>query len=518
MGLRIARARFMIEPSADTPDRIGGNVRVHSPFHRASPRRAVAVLLAVLSAALAGCAVVTSNRPHNLPSAEAASAPASAPSAPGPGVLAAADDPDSDVVVALSFSGGGLRAAAFAAGAMQGLAAEPGSPGRNLLQQVSFITSVSGGALPAAWVGLHGTDSLDEFRKTALLHGGGHEKVEDVRNSVSLLRLAGDGLTRWLDAEVFHGATFASMNAPGRPSVWINATNLNERLPFAFDRRTFDALCSDIDSFPVADAVAASMAVPLVFAPVVLEKHPDHCREPLPVLGPAAQAAWGDTMLAKATTAALHDYRDVTNGRFLKLVDGGLTDNFGLSSIQQSRMLAGTPLAPLDEREALRIRRLLFVVVDGGTRGAVGWNRGVDGPVGLDLALASVDAAIDTNMRLSYDSFLVMSRRWQDDLVAWRCAQPEDAQDRQRARHAGWRCDDVRISVSRISFDDLVPPRAYRLHQISTSITMSQKDVDDVIDAGRDAMRRNDAVQAFSRALRAEASQPIASAPASRLK
>lgn len=76
--------------------------------------------------------------------------------------------------------------------------------------------------------------------------------------------------------------------------------------------------------------------------------------------------------------------------------------------------------------------------------------------------------------------------------------------DGQRARRAGWRCDDVQISVSRISFDDLVPPRAFRLHQISTSLTLSQQDVDTVIEAGRDAMVRNGTVQAFSLSLRSE--------------
>ena len=495
----------MIAPSSESPDPFIGNGRVLSQSRARRPRRAATGLLACLVAALAGCAVVNSNHPHNRPSD--ALAPAAAPAVAdvaASGILPTAADARSDDVVALSFSGGGLRAAAFAAGAMQGLATQPGPPGRNLLQQVSFITSVSGGSLPAAWVGLHGTDSLVEFRRTALLHAGERELGSEVRNSVSLLRLAGDGLTRWLDAEVFHGATFANMGAPGRPAVWINATNLNQRLPFSFDRRTFEALCSDLGSYPVADAVAASMAVPLVFSPVVLEKHPEHCGKPLPVIGQGEQVDWGATMLAKATTEALQDYRDVANGRFLKLVDGGLTDNFGLSSIQQSRLLAGTPLAPLNEAEAMRIRRLLFVVVDGGRRAAIGWNHAIDGPNGLELAFAAVDAAIDTNMRLSYDSFLVMSRRWQDDLITWRCARPDDEQQQQRAQRPDWRCEDVQIWVSRISFDDLVPPRALRLHQISTSLTMSQKDVDDVIEAGHDAMQRNGMVQAFSRTLSSE--------------
>ena len=482
----------MIEPLADL------SIPLRRPV--AWRRRARNAVLAGLGSALAGCAVVSSNVPHNRPAATvavlAAARPADDGTAPAPA------DPRAEVVVALSFSGGGLRAAAFADGAMQGLATQPGPPGRNLLQQVGFITSVSGGALPAAWVGLHGTDSLDEFRRAALLHAGDRDDGSNVRNSVSLLRLAGDGLTHWLDDEVFHGATFAGMSRPGRPVVWINATNLNQRLPFAFDRLNFEALCSDIDSFPVADAVAASMAVPLLFSPVVLEKHPDQCTTALPTHLEDETAPWGDTMLAKATAGALRDYRDAASGRFVKLVDGGLTDNFGLSSIQQSRLLAGTPLAPLDQAQALQLRRLLFVVVDGGRRPVVGWNHDIDGPSGLELALASVDAAIDTNMRLSYDNFLVMSQRWQDDLVEWRCARPEAEQERQRARRADWRCEDVQVSISRISFDDLVPPRASRMHTISTSLTLSQQDVDVVIEAGRDAMQRNDTVQAFSRASR----------------
>ncbi len=463
-------------------------------------RRSTRAVLAGLAFALTGCAVVTGNVPHNQPAKPAvavAGPPAAAASVPVADHVPPAD------VVALSFSGGGLRAAAFADGAMQGLAAQPGTPGRNLLQQVGFITSVSGGSLPAAWVGLHGTDSLDEFRRAALLHAGTRNDGSNVSNSVSLLRLAGDGLTHWLDDEVFHGATFSSMSAPGRPMVWINATNLNQRLPFAFDQLNFDALCSDFGSFPVADAVAASMAVPLLFSPVVLEKHPDQCTTPLPRQLGGATSPWGDTMLARATAEALRDYRDADEGRYLKLVDGGLTDNFGLSSIQQSRLLAGTPLAPLDAAQALQLRRLLFVV-DGGQHPVISWDRDVGGPSGLELAFASVDAAIDTNMRLSYDNFLVMSRRWQDDLVAWRCALPDAERERQRTLRPDWRCEDVQVVVSRISFDDLDAARAARLHQISTSLTLSRHDVDAVIEAGRDAMLGNATVQAFARRLHSE--------------
>ena len=56
-------------------------------------------------------------------------------------------------------------------------------------------------------------------------------------------------------------------------------------------------------------------------------------------------------------------YRDPTV-RFIKLADGGLTDNFAVSTLVMSRLAYGTPYAPLTQRDAVRIRRLLLIVVD----------------------------------------------------------------------------------------------------------------------------------------------------------
>lgn len=450
-----------------------------------------------MSLVLAGCAAISGNQAHN--AASVARSPDQAPQAITIATPEQAQD-ESDDIIAMSFSGGGWRAAAFSLGALQGLASLPGPSGRSLLKQVRFITAVSGGSLTGAWVGLNGTDSLAEFRKIALLHGGKHELRSGLLNTVSLLRLAGDGLPAWLDDEVFHGATFSSMRNADHPVVWINATNLNQRLPFVFTRPTFDALCSDLDTYPVADAVAASMAVPLVFSPVVLEKHPEQCATWLPKLSNGASSTSKATLLTDSTRSALTDYRDLDTGRYVKLVDGGLTDNFGLSSIPQMRLLTGSPLTPLSEAEALHVKRLMFIVVDGGRRPAVSWSRGIGGPGGFDLALASIDAAIDTNMRLSYDNFVSTSRQWQDDIVAWRCGRPDTEQEQQRLRRANWRCDDVKVSIERISFDSLPADRAQQLHAISTSLTLPPEDLDSVIAAGNDAARDSPIVQSFSSA------------------
>jgi NTE family protein len=47
-------------------------------------------------------------------------------------------------------------------------------------------------------------------------------------------------------------------------------------------RFAFDALCSDLRSYKIADAVAASAAVPLAFAPIVLETFSGGCSARLP--------------------------------------------------------------------------------------------------------------------------------------------------------------------------------------------------------------------------------------------
>jgi NTE family protein len=56
----------------------------------------------------------------------------------------------------------------------------------------------------------------------------------------------------------------------------------------------------------------------------------------------------------------LEAYQDPSRVKFIKLADGGLTDNFGVSTLAMSRLVYGTPYAPMTERDAVKIRRLLL--------------------------------------------------------------------------------------------------------------------------------------------------------------
>lgn len=413
----------------------------------------------------------------------------------------------SDTVVALSFSGGGLRAAAFAYGVLEGLRDQPSSAGRNLLDEVGFVTSVSGGSLTAAYFGLKGTDGLKDFRERVLLRDGEAGLRFSLLNPFNLARLLAGGLNDrsnlndWLERDVFQGATLGQMMQRQRPVVWINATNTQHRLAFPFHERAFEGICSDLGSYPVSEAVAASMAVPLFFAPVVLEKFPDACRQPLPASLTRVSGERDDLhRLRLALQRAMKDFRDPKAGRYLKLVDGGVTDNLGLISILQSRVLLDTPYGPINEYDAATMRRLLFVVVDAGQGPSGDWGREMAGPSGVDIATAAVDTAIESTMRMSYAYFVPMMRNWERDLVTWRCSLPEERKAALRLWNPEWRCEDLRFSVTQISFGDLPEAEEAVLNAIPTRLKLPTPQIDQLIDAGRRAVRADAGVRRFSEA------------------
>ena len=457
--------------------------------------------LMVLAAALVGCAAGPYNLPRNQPLPARPPDARQQPHEP--------TDVLDDVSVAVSFSGGGIRAAAFSLGILQGLDRQALDERSSLLDRLSFITSVSGGSLTSAYYGLHGKEGLLKFQQL-LKDGDGEATLRlSLVNPLNLWRLWSGGLNaredlkEWLEGQVFGDATFGDMYKRGKPLIWINATNLEQRIAFPFQERTLEAMCSDIASYPLSEAVAASMAVPLVFSPVVLENFPERCAEALPAWVDQHAASSDPSLLSKALLSAVKSARDRGAGRYLKLVDGGISDNLGLTSLHQMRILLGTPYGPWTERDALRVRRLLFIVVDSGRRPNVRWNQSIAGPNAVDVASASIDAAIDTNARLSYDSFLAEIKAWEAAIVRYRCTLPPERVGALAQEMPGWRCDDVRFEVTRISFDDLEPSKASHLSAIPTRLRLDPADVDALVESGAEAIERSSTFQAFLRDARA---------------
>jgi NTE family protein len=453
--------------------------------------------LAASFAALAGCTSVY-NTPQNIPL--------------GGSLLAAplgAEVPSStdDILVSLAFSGGGTRAAAFSFGVLSEIdRTRIRDRGRDvsLLDRVDFVSGVSGGSVTAAYFGLKKRAALDDFRERFLLRNA----EESLNISVSVLNISraiGGGLNdashlpRWLDQNLFGGATFAEFRTDRRPRIWINASDIYNRTPFVFGKTAFDAMCSDLLSYKLSEAVAASAAVPVLFAPIVLETYPGRCQTRLPDWIARARDDRNAQPLLRDFAQAIDSYHS-GRLRYIKLLDGGLVDNFGLSGFSIALLSATRPYEPLTPQQAARMRRVIFLIVDAGRGPSGDWGKRLPGPTGVDLVMATADTATEAGTRASYTAFRSLMTDWEAKVRRWRCGLSAAERARLGLR-AGWRCNDLNVFVERVGFDQFERSRADLLNAIPTRFHLPQQSVDALIDAGAEAVRTNPTFAAFRRGL-----------------
>jgi NTE family protein len=461
--------------------------------------RVVEVLarLGLGAAVLGGCASIH-NIPHNVPlTGEVAATPLGRE-------VPASDD---DIMVSLAFSGGGTRAAAFSFGVLAELdKIRVRDRGRtvSLLDRVDFVSGVSGGSVTAAYFGLRKRDALNDFRERFLLRNA-EESLNTTVSVINVGRALGGGindathLPRWLDNNLFGGATFSAFRSDRRPRIWINASDIYNRTPFVFGKTAFDAMCSDLMSYRISEAVAASAAVPVVFAPIILETYPNSCQTRLPDwIARAMQNRDADPLL-RDFAQAIASYHS-GSVRYVKLLDGGLVDNYGLSGFSIALLSATRPYEPLTPRHAARMRRVLFLIVDAGRGPSGNWTQRLEGPTGVELVMATADTATGASERASYTAFRSLMTDWVAKVRRWRCGL--SAAERQRlGLRPGWRCNDLQVYVERVGFDQFDPSRATLLNAIPTRFHLPQGSVDLLIEAGAEAVRVNRIVQTFRRGL-----------------
>ncbi|MBM9515201.1 patatin-like phospholipase family protein [Desulfogranum marinum] len=298
-----------------------------------------------------------------------------------------------DTIFFLTFSGGGTRAAAMAYGVLQELRDtlifRDGQQER-LLDRVTHISSVSGGSFTAAYYGLHGDKTFDTFESEFL-----RKDVEGVLTK-SLVRpshwFSSKGRTEraidYYNEILFHDATFADMMQPHRPMIIINASDLAYGLRFSFIQDYFNFLCSDLRSFPVARAVAASSAVPVVFNPVVIENF-EGCSVP--------QFNSYTTELAQQssefvnTLKGLQSYSNKKARKYIHFVDGGITDNMGLRAMTDVMALSGGPSAMINKMQRKIPRRVVFLSVNASTEHNSDMDKTTVQPSMLDAMNAMTD-------------------------------------------------------------------------------------------------------------------------------
>jgi len=449
---------------------------------------------AAICALLLGCASVY-NLPANVPLAGASVDPDAGINFNDPAEL-------DELLIGFSFSGGGTRAAAFSFGVLEELNRMPvRGASDTMLDRIDYISGVSGGSVTAAYFGLKKRAALSDFRERFLVQNAEAELTTQLSLG-TLGRALGGGVndskafTAWLDAHLFDHATFGGLRHHSSLRVWLNASDIYNRVPFVFTDTTFSAICSDITKYPLSQAVAASAAVPLAFAPAVVQAFPGTCKEPLPPWVARVARNGNASPMVSAYANAILRYRDGAVP-FIKLMDGGLVDNYGVAALTIVRESSDTPYGPMSPLQAVRLRRAVLMVVDAKNGLSGNWINTVEGPSGVDLIKAAVDTTIDASVGSSYTAFDRTMKDWQASLIRWRCGL--SAADRARyGAKPGWRCNDLQFFVGRLGFDQLEPARAAALEAVPTRFHLPQAQVDEVIAAGRDTLRASPVFRAFA--------------------
>ncbi len=381
--------------------------------------------------------------------------------------------------VVLTFSGGGTRAAAFTLGVLEKLAETTimvDGVQRRLIDEVDVITAVSGGSFTAAYYGLFGENVFTDFSDKFLYRDVQWHMLGEVLAPTHWTQMMStefsrtDVIAEYLDRTLFGGRTFADMSADGHgPYIILNATDLNTGSTFSFTQMQFDYLCSDLTTFPVARAVMASAAVPLVFAPVTLRNHSGPCAERTPDWVTQALASRDPADRRYHAAAALSSYADPQAVPFVRLVDGGIVDNLGVrGSIMSEVNHHGQVLemAGAFTPEALaQVEHVLVIASNTQTISGRDWVQSRHDPGLLDTAAALTDAT--TNVLNAETTLLAQQGfdMWRAHVNAARCAN----------------CKKVTVDFSVLSFEQL-PDAAERKRYstIATSFSLDRDTVNDL--------------------------------------
>lgn len=308
--------------------------------------------------------------------------------------------------VVLTFSGGGMRAAAFTQGVLEKLAAtriEVNGESRRLIDEVDVITAVSGGSFTAAYYGLFGDRVFKDFAQEFLYHDIQSAMMAEVFSPIQLLKITPQNYSRsdvvadYLDRTLFKGKTFADLSSDGHtPYIILNAADLNTGATFSFTQMQFDYLCSDLTTFPVARAVTASAAVPFVFAPIVLRNQPVDCaqRHPDWVKQALTERNSSDRRFHAAT--ALASYGSPQQVPYVQLVDGGIVDNLGVRGSIMSEVnhhgrvieMAGA----FSPQAMTQVDHVLVIASNTQALSRRDWLRSQEGPGLVETAEALADA------------------------------------------------------------------------------------------------------------------------------
>lgn len=405
--------------------------------------------------------------------------------------------------VVLFLSGGGTRAAALSYGVLQELSRTPLPDGSRMLDQVDAISAVSGGCFPAAYYCLYGDRLFQDFETAFLKRDVQDAILRHSFASADSFRLASKHFARsdlaaeYYDRILFHGATFGDLlRAPApRPFLLINATDMDSFAPFPFTQDSFDLIGSDLSSYPIARAIAASAAMPVILSPLTLRNYAGRLPPPnSPVLKHPGRITDPYARRQQALADHARAYLDAKKRPYIHLLDGGLADNLGLNNLVAEVARAGGWGALLKGRAPAPPRRIAIVVVNASTKPEEEWTRS-----GKTPGLRRVITALNKNIINRTND--VMLERLRESLDEW---QRDGAPGEERPQ----------VSLISVDFAHFTDPAEHAFfNRIPTRFHLPPATVDRVVEVAGRLLRESPEFHTLLSALGPEPSVAVSSAP-----
>ena len=419
-----------------------------------------------------------------------------------------ASERSKELLLVLSFSGGGTRAAGFSYGVLETLAGTEitiAGRKRRLIDEVDAISSVSGGSFTAAYYGLFGDRIFQDFEKKFLKYNVQGELLHRILSPRNWPKLASlyyersELAAEYYDELLFEKKTFGDIMSTNGPLIAINATDIALGAQFTFHGYQFAPICSDLLSFPVSRAVTASSAVPGAFTSIIIENHAGSCDYHLPDW--AMQELQGPHATTRRYRQAknLEAYINAQTYPYIHLLDGGLSDNLGIRLLINIIHGEGNIWNTLKGLNLEDTQKLAIIVVN--ARNEINTDftqRNYSVPI-IDTLGAASAIPLD---QYSFDTMELLKSNmaeWQRSITAGRCRKNSNDKNRvQKGDSASVSGCATQVYLIEVTFS-MLEDEAEREHllDLPTTFHLASEDVDRLKAAARTVLKGSKAFQSL---------------------
>jgi len=398
-----------------------------------------------------------------------------------------AENSDSLLFVA-AFSGGGTRASTLAFGTLRELAHQQivwEGKRKRLLDELDLIHALSGGTFTGGYYALFRDQIFHDFEHRFL------RKDWDSELRGRILKSPSNWIRLWspyfgrahimaelLNEALFEEKTYGDLAAlHQRPMLIIHASDMATLSRFEFTQLQFDFICSDLSKLPIADASAASAALPLVLSPISFRNYSNKCQFVAPAW--LDQAKRGGRVGAQRANE-LRSYMDAEKRPYIHLLDGGLSDNLALRGIIEGSGVQGNFEKLLVAAGVKNVKKLVILAVNAETSPDVMEFRSDHVPV-LSKAMSSlIDIPIN---RYSFDTTTLITmgvEKWKAELKA-----------KPRGPNSPW-AKDAEIYFINASLSEIEDPdERLSLMKIPTTLYLKDEQIDRLVMAASKLIRGN---------------------------